>query len=123
LGVGVDYVVCGLGFRLDGPRFGSRCEKEIFIFSKMSRPTLGSTQHLVEWIPAVVFVWSKEAWDFLTQLHLVRGPGSSVGIATGYVLEGPGIKSRCGRDFSHLFRPALGPNQPSVKWVPSLSRR
>ena len=27
------------------------------------------------------------------------GPGSSVGIATDYGLDGPGIESRCGRDF------------------------
>jgi len=27
------------------------------------------------------------------------GPGSSVGIATGYELDGPGIESRWGRDF------------------------
>jgi hypothetical protein len=32
---------------------------------------------------------------------------SSVGIATRYGLEGPGIESRWGRDFSHPFRPAL----------------
>ena len=37
------------------------------------------------------------------------GPGSSVGIATGYGLDGPGIESRWGRDFPHLTRPALGP--------------
>ena len=35
--------------------------------------------------------------------------GSSVGIATGYGLDGPGIESRWGRDFPHLSRPALGP--------------
>jgi hypothetical protein len=28
-------------------------------------------------------------------------PGSFVGIATGYGLDGPGIESRWGRDFSH----------------------
>jgi hypothetical protein len=34
------------------------------------------------------------------------GPGSSVGMATGYGLDGPGIESRWGRDFPHLSRPA-----------------
>jgi hypothetical protein len=43
------------------------------------------------------------------------GPGSSVGIATGYGLDGPGIKSWWGRDFSHTSRLALGPTQPPVQ--------
>jgi hypothetical protein len=50
------------------------------------------------------------------------GPGGSVGIATDYGLDGPEIESRWGRDFLHLSRPALGPNQPPVQWVPGLSR-
>ena len=43
------------------------------------------------------------------------GPGSSVGIATGYGLDDPGIESRWRRDFPHLSRPALGPTQPPVQ--------
>ena len=54
--------------------------------------------------------------------YVNRGPGSVVGIATGYGLDGPGIESRWGRDFPHLFRPSLGPIQPPVQWVLGLSR-
>jgi hypothetical protein len=50
------------------------------------------------------------------------GPGSAVGIATGYKLDGPGIKFRWQRDFPHLSVPALGPTQRPVQWVPGLSR-
>jgi hypothetical protein len=45
---------------------------------------------------------------------LLCGPGSSVGIATDYGLDGLGIESRWGQDFSHLSRLALGPTQPPV---------
>ena len=37
---------------------------------------------------------------FRVLLHLMCGPGSSVVIATGYGLDGPGIESRWGGDFS-----------------------
>jgi hypothetical protein len=49
-----------------------------------------------------------------------HGPGSVVGTATAYGLDGPGIESRWRRDFPHLFRPVLRPTQPPVQWVPSL---
>ena len=50
------------------------------------------------------------------------GRDSSVGIATRYGLDSPGIESRWGRDFPHPSRPALGPTQHPVQWVPGLSR-
>jgi hypothetical protein len=43
------------------------------------------------------------------------GRDSSVGIATGYGLDGPGIESRWVRDLSHTSRPALGPTQPPTQ--------
>ena len=51
-----------------------------------------------------------------------RGPGSVVGIATGYGLDGPGIESRWRRDFPHLSRPALEPTQSPAQREPGLSR-
>jgi hypothetical protein len=45
----------------------------------------------------------------------------SVGIATRYGLDGPGIESWRGRDFPHPSRPALGSIQPPVQWVSGLS--
>ena len=51
----------------------------------------------------------------------IRGPGSSVGIATDYRLDGsesnPG-----GDEIFRRSRLALGTTQPPVKWVPGLSR-
>ena len=49
------------------------------------------------------------------------GPGSSVGIVTDYGLDGPGSNPG-GDEIFRLFRPALGPTQSPVKWVPDLSR-
>jgi hypothetical protein len=59
------------------------------------------------------------------QVHLCGtrhyvGRDRVVGIATRYGLEGAGIESRCGRDFLHPSRPALGRTQPPIHWVPGL---
>jgi len=51
---------------------------------------------------------------------IIMGRDSSVGITTRYGLDGPGVESRCVRDFPHPSRPTLGPTQPPVQWVPDL---
>jgi hypothetical protein len=48
--------------------------------------------------------------ELLYTIVSFRGPGSVIGIATGYRLDGPGIQS------------PLGPIQPPVQWVPAISR-
>ena len=52
----------------------------------------------------------------------LMGRNSSVGIATRYGLDDPGIESRLDRDFPHPSRPALGLSQPPVNWIQGLSQ-
>ena len=63
----------------------------------------------------------KNEWSFTsTILTYLYGVGRYN--FTFYGMDGPRIESRWGRDFSHPSRPALGPTQPSIQWVPRLSR-
>ena len=48
-------------------------------------------------------------------------PGSSVGMATDYGLDGP-ESNPGGDEIFRLSRLALGPTQPLVQWVSGLSR-
>ena len=61
-------------------------------------------------------------YQFSRSPLIESGPGTVVGIATGFGVDGPGIESRWRRDFPHLSRPALRRNQPPVQWVPGLLR-
>jgi len=63
---------------------------------------------------------NKASGSFLLYIY-IYGPGSSVGIATDYGLDGPGSNSG-GDEIFRPFRSALRPTQPPVQWVPGLSR-
>jgi len=58
---------------------------------------------------------------FSLSISKISGPGSSVGIANDYGLDGPGSNPGWDEIFRQS-RPALGPTQPPVKWVPGLSQ-
>ena len=57
----------------------------------------------------------------MSLVQQTRDCDSSVSIAPRYGLDGPGIKSRWGKDFPHPSRLALGSAQPPIQWVPGLS--
>jgi hypothetical protein len=63
----------------------------------------------------------KERRKELILLKFTGSQDSSVGIATRYGLDGPGIETRWVRDFPQPSRMAFGPTQPSIQWVPALS--
>ena len=57
---------------------------------KWSSVSVGACVSLLSW---------QETLQLRRHIYITRGPGSSVGIATGYGLDGPGFESRRGWDF------------------------
>jgi hypothetical protein len=85
--------------------------------------SLSTVHHLL--CPKTNFMHSSNQIQHETKLHhsyaWISGPGSSVGIATNYGLDGLGSNPGGDKIF-RLSRPALGPTQPPVKWLPGLPR-
>jgi hypothetical protein len=89
------------------------------------------TNHMdVTITPVVEFQPAKNVHRFktLNDLYVLGIQSFCVGqysvdiMATRYMLEGPRIESLFWRDFPHPSRPALGPTEPLVQWVPGRSR-
>jgi len=81
------------------------------------------TKKISQDIFALVFHTFRPIYFRIWHLYEVNTLSSLAGRVTCYRLEGPGIESRCRRDFPHPFITALGSNQRSVKLgIRSLSR-
>ena len=83
------------------------------VFSETSKKSQKTAIYIVT---AVITTDIAKFYSFI-----MCGPGSSVGIATDYGLDGPGSNPG-GDEIFRPSRPALGPTQLPVKWVPDLSR-
>ena len=94
------------------------------LFRRQILPPISGLKNFLNFVSRHQYTLTKYAVArprILKSTYLFSGPGSVVGIATSYGLDGPKIESPWGRDFPHLSRPALGPTQPPVQWVPGLS--
>ena len=110
--------------------FYSSCLAQLLEIFSFDLHTVRSNKHVVHCtsnflkLTYLMFCARRQFSDIITFLYnaVYRGRDSSVGIATRYGLDGPGIESPWGRGFPHPSRPALGPTQPPLQWVPGLSR-
>jgi hypothetical protein len=61
-------------------------------------------------------------WMYMLNIQFMSWD-SSVGVERGYMLDGPGSIPGGDKFFlllSTVSRPALGPTQPPIQWVPGL---
>ena len=62
----------------------------------------------------------RQATELMTRQHSQRFVGFNFLVATDYGLDGPGSNPG-GDEIFRPSRPALGPTQPHVQWIPGLS--
>ena len=79
---------------------------------------IGRGRDCSTWCSVRLLIW----YGYIYQ-HGMTTYNIGADIVTGYGLDGPGIESRLGRDFPHLYKPALWPTQSPIQCVPGLSRR
>jgi len=77
--------------------------------------------HIVHYVVHVTVTANSDLYGISFGYQTSLGPGSSVGIAADYGLDGPRSNSG-GNEIFRPSRPNLGPSQPPVQWVPGLYR-
>ena len=68
----------------------------------------------------ILILYCNVIYLFIYSSNYCRGQDSSVGIATPYGLDGPGIESRWRARFSAPVQTGTGAYKPLIQWVPGL---